>query len=128
MLVEEHPDQQRERIGVEQLVGVSVARDGEGALHGAMRLRLRRAARSLRTVRPVAWVGPDTASPSSVQKQGRARGGGHGQTEFALWESVAAQPAESRARLELMAGADHAPWVDHPDHVAGRFTAFLRRR
>lgn len=29
------------------------------------------------------------------------------------------------AQLELMPGAGHAPWMDDPDHVAGRVAAFL---
>ena len=33
LLIEEHADEQRERIGVEQAVGVGVAGDREGSLH-----------------------------------------------------------------------------------------------
>lgn len=39
LLVEEHPDQQREGVGVQEAIGLGVAGDGEIALHGDRMLR-----------------------------------------------------------------------------------------
>ena len=36
VLVQEHANKERERVGVEELVGVWIAGDGEISLHGAM--------------------------------------------------------------------------------------------